>query len=104
MKRLKWEVEIFSGVGGILRHRGAFPCVQVGFWGACWDALGGSGGDGERRGLEDDVSIHDCVGERVEVGEGVQVTLVGDVSSVVLKDREGSFGYGACFVGVFEVG
>ena len=87
-----------------MRHKEAFSCVQVGFWGACCDAPGGSGGYGERRGLEDDVSIHGCVGERVEVGEGVKVPLVGDVSSVVLKDREGSFGYGACFVGVFEVG
>ena len=50
------------------------------------------------------MGVDDRVGEGIEVGDGVDVALVGDVSPVVLKDGEGSFGYGARFVGVFEVG
>ena len=50
------------------------------------------------------MGIDDRVGEGVEIADGVQVALVGEVSSIVLEDREGSFGAGACFVGIFEVG
>ena len=63
----------------------------------------GSGGNGYRSRLEDDVGVDDCVGEGVEVGAGVEVALVGDLSSLVLEEREGTFGHGAGFVGVLEV-
>ena len=65
---------------------------------------GGSGGDGECGCLEEDVCVDACVGEGVQVGDGVELALVGDVPSVVLEDGEGSFSYGASFVGVLEVG
>lgn len=104
MQALKREVEVFARVGGILRHKGVFPCFQVSLGIGCWASSRGSGGYGERSCLEDDMSVHNCVGEGIKVGASVEVALVGDVPSVVLKDREGSFGYGASLVEVLELG
>lgn len=47
--------------------------------------------------------VDECVGEGVEVCDGVDVSLVGDVSSIVLEGGEGAFSDGAVFVDVFEV-
>jgi len=47
--------------------------------------------------------VDDCVGEGVEVGDGVDVSLVGDVSSIVLEGGEGAFCDGSVFVDVLEV-
>ena len=64
----------------------------------------GSGGHGHGSGFEEDVGVDDRVGEGIEVADGVEIPLIGDVSSIVLKEREGAFCDGSSFVGLLEVG
>ena len=97
-------VRFWEGSGDAFGHSRVFPLFQVGLAFSCPGSLWGSGGYRPRCFFEEDVGVDHRVGEGVEVADGVQVALVGDVSSIVLKGGEGSFGYGACFVGVFEVG
>ena len=66
--------------------------------------VGGSGRGRECGSFEEDVRVDECVGEGIEVGDGVDVALVGDVSSIVLEGGEGAFCEGALFVHVLEVG
>ena len=63
----------------------------------------GSGRHWDRRSLEEDVGVDDGVGEGVEVGDGSEISLVGDVSSIVLEGGEGTFSHGSSFVGLLEV-
>ena len=64
----------------------------------------GSDGHWQGGGFQQDVHVDEGIGEGIEVLHGVEVTLVGDLSSIVLEDGEGPFGDGAGFVGVLEVG
>lgn len=95
---------MFSGFGVLFGHRGAFACfsgrVRVTLLGS---SLGGSGRGRECGSFEEDMRVDECVGEGVEVGDRVDVSLVGDVSSIVLEGGEGAFSDGAGFVDVFEV-
>lgn len=102
---LRREVVFFAGIGVLFGHRWGLYLFSGRFSGSLVSPSGGSGGDNRECGcLEEDVCVDDCVGEGVQVGDSVEITLVGDVPSVVLKDGEGSFGHGASFVGVLEVG
>jgi hypothetical protein len=65
--------------------------------------VGGSGRGREWGSFEEDMCVDERVGEGVEMGDGVDVTLVGDVSSIVLEGGERAFSDGAVFVDVFEV-
>lgn len=64
---------------------------------------GGSGGRRDRARFEEDMRVDESVGECVEMGGGVDVSLVGDMSAIELEGGEGAFSDGAMFVYVFEV-
>ena len=78
------------------------PVLQVGLGGG-EEGVGGSGGHRDRASFEEDLRVDESIGEGVEVGCGVDISLIGDVSSVVLEARERAFSDGARFVYVVEV-